>query len=90
MYGHYTIRMEIETRRIVDRFHGDGKSFQRNKNTSFSALGRLKEGRGNEVWFTLFENIHARVPIDYDMLPACFEVIRVARDSPPPSNSIDN
>jgi hypothetical protein len=77
MYGAYTLRIDSESRRIVDRYHGDGKSLQAAKNTSFSALGRLKEGRGTEVSVTLFENIHARVPIDYDSLPSCFEVVRV-------------
>jgi len=63
----------------VDRFHGQNKSLQANKNTSFSAVGRLKEEQGS-ISVTLFENIHAKVPIDYKMLPACFEVIRVNRE----------
>jgi len=80
MYGEYTLRMDVVTRQIVDRFHGQGKSFQRVKNTSFSALGRMKDtGRKATVTITLFENIHASVPIDYATLPACFEVVRVAR-----------
>jgi hypothetical protein len=31
MYGEYTLRMDVVTRQIVDRFHGQGKSFQRVK-----------------------------------------------------------
>jgi hypothetical protein len=72
------LRIGVESCRIVDRFHGDGKSFQAAKNTSFSAVGRLKEGRGGDVSVTLFENIHARVPIDYDSLAPCFEVVAPA------------
>jgi len=63
----------------VDRFHGRNKSFQPNKNTSFSAIGRLKEERAS-IRVTLFENIHAKVPIDYNTLPACFEVIRIRHE----------
>jgi hypothetical protein len=43
-------------------------------------VGRLKEGLGS-ISVTLFENIHAKVPIDYNMLPACFEVIRARREN---------
>lgn len=79
MYGEYTIWINIETREIVDRFHGHNKSFQQTKNTSFSALSRLKEGRGGSISVTLFENVHAKIPINYDALPAAFEVVRVER-----------
>jgi hypothetical protein len=83
MYGEYTLRINIETREIVDRFHGKGKGFQAGKNTSFSALGRLREeGREASLGVILFENIHAAVPLDYSSLPPCFEVIRVERNAP--------
>jgi len=80
MYGAYTLRLDRYTREIVHRFHGDGKSFQSRKNTSFSAIGRLREeGREVKITITLFENIHAAVPIDYDGVPPCFELVRVER-----------
>jgi hypothetical protein len=77
MYGELTLTIEGDSGKIVDRFHGQNKSFQERKNTSFSALGRLKEDRGS-ISVTLFENIYARVPINYDVLPTCFEVIRAS------------
>jgi hypothetical protein len=80
MYREYTLSIDVYAREIVDRFHGHGKSFQgsKKKNTSFSALGRLKqEGLEASLTVTLFENIHAAVPLDYTCLPPCFEVIRV-------------
>lgn len=78
MYGADTFRINLGTHRIVDRFHGDGKSLQAAKNTSFSAVGRVKEEGGTAgVKVTLFENIHAKVPIDFGSLPACFDVVRV-------------
>jgi hypothetical protein len=80
MYGELTVTIDKNSGKIVDRSHGQNKSFQPNKNTSFSAVGRLKEGRGS-ISVTLFENIHAKVPIDYNMLPACFEVIRARREN---------
>jgi hypothetical protein len=76
MYGELSVRIDKSSGKIVDRFHGHNKSFQPNKNTSFSAVGRLTEDRGS-VRVTLFENIHARVPVDYNTLPTCFEVVRV-------------
>jgi hypothetical protein len=82
MYGDYTVRIDRESREITGRFHGDGKSFQANKNTSFSAIARLKEsGPRSTVTLKLFENVHAAVPIDYDALPACFEVARFEKVS---------
>jgi hypothetical protein len=78
MYGDLTLAIDLATHRIVDSFHGNNRSFQQNKNTSFSALARLKEsGRERTVTVTIFENIHAKVPLPYDRLPPCFEVIRV-------------
>jgi len=77
MYGAHTLRMSIESREITGRFLGEGKSFQANRNTSFSAIARLREsGREATVSMTIFENVHASVPIDYGSLPPCFEVER--------------
>lgn len=77
MYGDYTLDIDVETLQIADYRHGRGKAFQECKNTSFSALGRLigrERGTCGEV--TLFENVHAAVPIEYAILPSCFEVIQ--------------
>lgn len=77
MYGTHSLQIGVESRRITGRFLGKGKSFQPTKNTSFSAIARLKEsGREATISVTLFENIHAAVPINYSALPPCFEVVR--------------
>jgi hypothetical protein len=77
MYGEYTLRINRDTRTIIDRFHGRHASFQSKKNTSISALGRLKEqGREASLILTLYGNIHASVPLDYSCFPPCFEVTR--------------
>jgi hypothetical protein len=76
-YGALTLQIGVESRKITGRFHGDGKSFQAKKNTSFSAIARLKEsGRDGAISVTIFENVHAAVQIDYDALPPCFEAVR--------------
>ncbi len=78
MYGDRTVAIDLGSGRIVDSFHGDNKAFQPAKNTSFSALARLREsGRERAVTVTIFENVHAKVPLPYDSLPSCFEVVRV-------------
>lgn len=83
MYGGYTLKLGVESRRITGRFLGNGKSFQSNKNTSFSAIGRLKQsGREAAPSVTIFENIHASIPLDYGALPKCFEVVRFESDTP--------
>lgn len=77
MYGALTLQLGVESRTIIRHFLGKGKSLQATKNTSFSALARLKEsGRETQITVTLFENIHAAVPINYNSLPPCFEVVR--------------
>jgi len=80
MYGDLTVTINARSNRIVDRFHGNNKAFQSGKNTSISALARLKGG-GPEaiVSVTVFENTYAKVPLPYDRLPPCFGVIRVER-----------
>ncbi|CAN0482069.1 unnamed protein product, partial [Phaeothamnion confervicola] len=59
MLGADTLLIDKKSGKIIDRFHGQGKALQVEKNTSFSALGRLLDGR-EEVKVTLFENIHAK------------------------------
>jgi hypothetical protein len=77
MYGEHALKIGVESRRILDRYHGLNKSLTRDKNTSFSALGRLfKHPLTGEIAITLFENVSARKPLVYEDLPACIEVKR--------------
>ncbi|MGH7240335.1 MAG: hypothetical protein ACREHG_09785, partial [Candidatus Saccharimonadales bacterium] len=57
-------------------FHGKKQLLQKNKNTSFSAVGRLCD-RGGKTTVTLFENVYAAVKMPLHLLPTCFEVKRV-------------
>jgi hypothetical protein len=49
---------------------------QESKNTSFSAVGHLRDSSGKTT-VTLYENVFAKVKIPYDQLPTCFEVPRI-------------
>lgn len=76
MYGEITILINRDTGEASESFHGRNQLLQQNKNTSFSAVGRLCD-RGGEITVTLFENIFAELKIPYELLPSCFEVKRV-------------
>ncbi len=79
MYGARTLLMDKESLRVVDVFHGREKSFSPTTKTYFSALGRLAPCR-DQMTVTLFQNLHAAVPLPYDALPLCFEIIRYEQE----------
>jgi hypothetical protein len=74
MYGELTVRL-IEGK-ATGSFHGRNAKMRRDENVSFSAVGHLKRtDRGAEV--TLFENVYARYPLPFEVLPLCMGVVRV-------------
>jgi hypothetical protein len=83
MYGERTLL--IQTGRVVADYQGRNKSFSQDKKTYFSALGRLWPCHG-KMTVTLYENLFAALPVPYDTLPSCFEVVRceLAEASCPP------
>ena len=76
MYGKKTILIDKNTRESSGLFNGRDDSLQENRNTSFSAVGKLAD-RVGEPTVKLFENFYAKVQAPYDQLPPCFEVVRV-------------
>jgi hypothetical protein len=81
MYGEFTILLNSGTGAMEsDVFHGRNARLREKINTSFSAVGRLASLAG-DLEVTLFENIHAQVPIPYEKLPNCFHVKRVQINS---------
>ncbi len=76
MYGAYTILLNRETRAASDWFNGKDRMLQESKNTSFSAVGHLRD-RGGKTTVTLYENVFAKINIPYNQLPACFDVPRI-------------
>lgn len=76
MYGEPTIRVSLDTGKILDAFHGRNKSLRAGKNDSFSAVGRLRrEAIAPHVH--VYENIYAKIPLDYASLPTCVSYNRV-------------
>ena len=75
MYGEYTLLLNKNSNRSIDWFNGKNQSLQEQKNTSFSALGRLFDRTGKTT-LTLFENVFSKVPVPYGELPSCFRVRR--------------
>ena len=72
MYGELTMLIEPHTGRSSELFNGRNQSLQEEKNTSFSAVGRLTD-RGGRVAVTLFENAFAKIPLPLQ-LPECFDM----------------
>jgi hypothetical protein len=76
MYGEYTVTIGKNKGEIVDQFHGRNQTLGLEKNTSFSAIGRLSPSFG-VMKVTLFENIFTKYKIQYEKLPQCFDVINI-------------
>jgi hypothetical protein len=78
MYGEPTVVLSVNSGQILDSFHGRNKSFRKEKNNSFSAVGRLRTEPTGAVAVHLYENIYAQVPLQYATLPPCISFNRVA------------
>lgn len=76
MYGDLTLIVSHVTGRTTGPFHGKRQSFRDGKNDSFSALGRLYKGNAG-VAVHLYENMYAKVPLDYESLPPFVQYNRV-------------
>jgi len=76
MYGEPTVVFNLNENRITDSYEGRNRSFREGKNTSFSAVGHLKQTiEGPTV--LIYENIFCDNPIDFLSLPKCIEAVRV-------------
>ena len=76
MYGEFSLRVDNATDKLVEAYHGRNQKLRHDANTSFSAIGRLAPVQGT-MRVKLFENIFAKVPLSFDKMPACFEIVRV-------------
>lgn len=74
MYGDMTLL--IKNTVVADSFYGRNSKLRPKQNTSFSALGHLRNSH-NGPTVRLFENSFARIPLNYESLPSCFEVVRI-------------
>ncbi len=71
--GEPTVQISKDTLKISAAFWGKNKSFNDQKNTSFSGVGLLRDFN-NQVNVTIFKNPYAAVPLEKNRLPACFEI----------------
>ena len=76
MYGEPTLLLNRRTRAVEDAYHGRNQSLREDRNTEFSAVGKLYPD-GGKLAVKLFENVFAQVKIPYEKMPACLELHRV-------------
>jgi len=77
MYGEMTVTIILETDQVSHPFHGKNRTLREDTNTSFSAIGHLYIGK-NGPGIHLYENMYAKVPIDFQNLPSCINWNRIA------------
>lgn len=76
MYGDYTFHISRKTGLASEVFHGRNKAFREDKNSTFSAVGHLSTGLTG-INVHIYENIHSKCPLDYDLLPPCIHFSRI-------------
>ncbi len=76
MYGDLTVSLYRMTGKISNSFHGRNKAFRKGKNDSFSAVGWLHSSKKG-ISIHLYENMHAKVQLNYEFLPTCLTYYRV-------------
>jgi hypothetical protein len=76
MYGDLTVYVAKSGQSSPGIFHGRNKSFREGKNDSFSAVGWLYRSQSG-VGVHLYENAHARVPLDFSAFPQSIQFNRV-------------
>jgi len=91
MYGELTMRIDRGSppwespgrppRAVGGIFHGKNQFLSAAKNTSFSAVGRLRPccvlPQPEKLNLTLFENVFAKVSVPYEKLPPCLDARRI-------------
>lgn len=74
MYGEITL--PFQEGRLGPYFHGRNSRVRADMNTSFSAIGHLRDIH-DRVEVVLYENVHSRNPLPFDGLPSCIEMLRI-------------
>jgi hypothetical protein len=77
MYGDLTNDILKTNNSISEIYHGKNQSLRVNKNESFSAVGWLYTNQ-NGVGVHIYENMFAKIPINYETLPSCIQFNRVS------------
>ena len=76
MYGKLTLLMDKTSIKVIDTYHGKNDKCQPNTNTSFSVIGGIYK-RGGSPQIEIYENVYAKVPIDYASLPSSINAHRI-------------
>ena len=74
MYGELTVR--LVNGRAHDSFHGRNAKLRHDTNTSFSGVGHLRR-TADCAEVKVFENIYAEHALPFELMPPCFEVVRI-------------
>lgn len=83
MYGELTVLVDKSSGIVASElFHGRNGLLRRDKNRSFSAVGRLCD-RGGKTTVDLFENVFAAYKLPFAEMPPCLHVVRVEIDDSP-------
>ena len=75
MYGEMTVH--ITAKGIEDSFHGRNSMLRKEHNSSVSAVGHLTHSATGAPNVRLYENVFARNPLNFPMLPLCIEAVRI-------------
>lgn len=76
MYGELTMTVFRTAQSRPGIFHGQKRAFRKDKNNSFSAVGWLHT-KQDGVAVCLYENMYAKVPLNYKTLPQALQYNRV-------------
>ncbi len=70
MYGTLTVVLNPKNSTITESYHGRNQSLREDKNTSFSAIGRIYQTKEGPA-ILLYENVFAECRLNYSSLPDC-------------------
>jgi len=76
MYGELTVVLNPKKNTITESYHGRNQSLREDKNTSFSAIGRIYQTKEGPT-VVLYENVFAEYRLNYSSLPDCIEHVRI-------------
>jgi hypothetical protein len=76
MYGELTMIVSRTGKSTSGIFHGQKKALREDKNNSFSAVGWLHRNQDG-VAVHLYENMYAKLPLNYESLPPAMQYNRV-------------
>lgn len=74
MYGEMSV--VLKGNEIKDSFHGRNALLREKHNTSFSAVGHLRNSSAGPT-VRLYENVFARTRLNFSSVPRCIDLVRI-------------